>query len=426
MTQVTMEVNGRRVAEEAPARMHLGDFLRDRLRLTGTHLGCEHGVCGACTVLVDGQPVRSCISYAVACDGRRVTTIEGYDADPVMRRLREAFTRHHALQCGYCTPGMLATARDIVLRLPDADEARVRVELSGNLCRCTGYMGIVAAVMSVLGALREAADTEVEQLRAAVRRGDGGTPAKAPAAFEVFTATAATAGPAAATAAAAAIAAKDARPPGVEARSAARPAALAGDATASTGAPAGAAAGKTNRIDGTFDVPFTAGQVWAFMADLPAVAACLPGAAIEEQQGDRVKGTISVKFGPMRAAFNGAARLDRDDAAMRAVFRGAGQDTVSRSRANGDIVYRVEDAGNGGARVRVEMAYSLQGPLAQFSRSGLVQDFVRRMIADFGRNVAARMAGTADAQPAPASFNASGMFFQVLWARIRRWFGRGG
>ncbi|AOB31203.1 carbon monoxide dehydrogenase [Bordetella sp. H567] len=412
MTQVTMEVNGRRVAEDAPARMHLGDFLRDRLRLTGTHLGCEHGVCGACTVLLDGAPVRSCISYAVACEGRQVTTIEGYDGDPVMRRLREAFTRHHALQCGYCTPGMLATARDIVLRLPDADEARVRVELSGNLCRCTGYMGIVAAVMSVLAELREACDAQVDGLRAAARRGEGGAPASpTPAAFEAFTATASGA-------AGAPVASAASTGQGADAVS--MPAGVA------SGTPAAAGAGKTSQIDGMFDVPFPADRVWAFMADLPAVAACLPGASIQEQQGDRVKGTISVKFGPMRAAFNGAARLDRDDAAMRAVFRGAGQDTLSRSRANGDIVYRVEDAGAGAARVHVEMAYSLQGPLAQFSRSGLVQDFVRRMIADFGRNVAARMSGTAAVQPAQASFNASGMFFQVLWTRIKRWLGRGG
>ncbi|WP_313381115.1 (2Fe-2S)-binding protein, partial [Achromobacter insolitus] len=184
MVQVTLEVNGKRVSHEAPARMHLGDFLRDQARLTGTHLGCEHGVCGACTVLVDGAPVRSCISFAVACEGRQVTTIEGYDADPVMQRLRAAFTQHHALQCGYCTPGMLATSRDIVLRLPDADEARVRVELSGNLCRCTGYMGITAAVMAVLAELRQQPDPAVEALRAAQAQGRGAAPTTAkPGAF---------------------------------------------------------------------------------------------------------------------------------------------------------------------------------------------------------------------------------------------------
>ncbi|MDM9558818.1 (2Fe-2S)-binding protein, partial [Bordetella petrii] len=191
MVQVSLEINGKRVSHEAPARMHLGDFLRDQARLTGTHLGCEHGVCGACTVLLDGQPVRSCIAFAAACEGRRVTTIEGYDGDPVMARLRQAFTRHHALQCGYCTPGMLATARDIVLRLPEADEARVRVELSGNLCRCTGYMGIVAAVMSVLAELREQPDAAVTALREALAQGRGAapaaaTPAPAPTGFQAF------------------------------------------------------------------------------------------------------------------------------------------------------------------------------------------------------------------------------------------------
>ena len=143
MDPISIQVNGRGYSRHAEPRMHLGDFLRDELRLTGTHLGCEHGVCGACTVLVNGQPTRSCITFAVACEGQDVTTIEGYDDDAVMQRLRPAFTRHHALQCGFCTPGMLTTARDIVLRLPHADEARVRLELSGNLCRCTDRKSVV-------------------------------------------------------------------------------------------------------------------------------------------------------------------------------------------------------------------------------------------------------------------------------------------
>ena len=151
MTQrVSLTVNGRPVEASVEPRTHLTDFVRETFRLTGTHLGCEHGVCGACTMLVDGAPIRSCIAYAVACDGADVRTVEGFDDDPLMEALREAFTRHHALQCGYCTPGMLIAAYDIVLRLPGADEARVREELSGNLCRCTGYVGIVEAVRSVL------------------------------------------------------------------------------------------------------------------------------------------------------------------------------------------------------------------------------------------------------------------------------------
>jgi len=147
---VAITVNGRRVEAEVEPRTHLADFLREQLNLTGTNLGCEHGVCGACTLEIDGAPSRSCITYAAACDGADVRSIEGFDDDPVMAQLREAFTAEHALQCGYCTPGMLVTARDIVLRLPDADEARIRKELAGNLCRCTGYMGIVRAIQRVL------------------------------------------------------------------------------------------------------------------------------------------------------------------------------------------------------------------------------------------------------------------------------------
>ena len=149
--RIELTVNGRRHAGTVEARTSLGEFLREGLGYTGTHLACEHGVCGACTVLVDDQSVRSCITFAVACDQKDVRTIEGYGDDPWMSRLRAAFTREHALQCGYCTPGMLATAYDIVRRLPDADEDRIRVDLSGNLCRCTGYHNIVRAVQHASG-----------------------------------------------------------------------------------------------------------------------------------------------------------------------------------------------------------------------------------------------------------------------------------
>ena len=150
MSKLALTVNDRLFETQVEPRTHLGDFLRDQLRLTGTHLGCEHGVCGACTVLINGSPARACITLAVACQGLAVRTIEGFDQDPLMRRIRAAFSREHGLQCGFCTPGMVITARDIALRLPDADEARVRRELAGNLCRCTGYAGIVSAVCSVL------------------------------------------------------------------------------------------------------------------------------------------------------------------------------------------------------------------------------------------------------------------------------------
>jgi carbon-monoxide dehydrogenase small subunit len=149
---ITLTVNGEAVAADVEPRQHLADFLREKLHLTGTHLGCEHGVCGACTLLIDGAPSRSCITLAVACDGAAIRTIEDLDEDTTARELRAAFSAEHALQCGYCTPGMMMTARDIVTRLPQADEARIRVELSGNLCRCTGYVGIVKAIQLVLRA----------------------------------------------------------------------------------------------------------------------------------------------------------------------------------------------------------------------------------------------------------------------------------
>lgn len=150
MTELTLKINGEDVTADVETRLSLADFIRDHRRLTGTHLGCEHGVCGACTVLMNGEPVRSCITFAVVADGTEITTIEGFDDDDPMTQLRQAFHENHALQCGYCTPGMLVAARDIVTRLPDADEDRVRLELAGNLCRCTGYVGIVNAILSVI------------------------------------------------------------------------------------------------------------------------------------------------------------------------------------------------------------------------------------------------------------------------------------
>ncbi len=154
MKTINLTINGQPVSAAVEPRTHLADFLREHEGLTGTHLGCEHGVCGACTIEIDGAPARSCIQFAVRCEGATVRTIEGFDDDEVMTQLRAAFTAEHALQCGYCTPGMLVTARDIVKRLPhlvkDADEARIRIELAGNLCRCTGYQGIVRAIQRVL------------------------------------------------------------------------------------------------------------------------------------------------------------------------------------------------------------------------------------------------------------------------------------
>ena len=146
MTAIRLRVNDATVADDVPPRLSLAECLRERRNLTGTHLGCEHGVCGACTVLVDGEPARSCLMLAVACDERAVETIEGFARDPVIAALRRNFHQYHALQCGYCTPAMLITARDLILRKRAGSEREIRAGLAGNICRCTGYTNIVTAI----------------------------------------------------------------------------------------------------------------------------------------------------------------------------------------------------------------------------------------------------------------------------------------
>jgi aerobic-type carbon monoxide dehydrogenase small subunit (CoxS/CutS family) len=148
-------VNGKAVEVAVPARMTLADCLRYELRLTGTHLGCEHGVCGACTVIVNGDAVRSCLMLAVQAEGAEVVTVEGLSNDAALTPLQASFRKHGALQCGFCTPGMITTAHALLSEEPDADADRVREVLSGNLCRCTGYIPIVEAVLDARAAYRK-------------------------------------------------------------------------------------------------------------------------------------------------------------------------------------------------------------------------------------------------------------------------------
>jgi carbon-monoxide dehydrogenase small subunit len=371
MNPVRLTVNDEPVQALAEPRTHLADFLREQLRLTGTHLGCEHGVCGSCTVLIDGQPSRACIAYAVQCDGAEVRTIEGFEDDALMNELRTAFSREHALQCGFCTPGMLIAARDLVLRLPGADERRIREEMSGNLCRCTGYLGIVRAIESVVkarGASNDVSRPEIARPTAAAPRF---TPSMNPVVEETEKRTTAAAG---------------------------------------------------TRIEDQFTVNHPVAAVWAAFADMPAVAACLPGAEISEHNASSVKGRINVKFGLMRAAFVGAAALERDQAAKRGMIRGAGQDSLSSSRARGDISYQLFQEGTDSTKIRVAIDYSLQGPLAQFSRGGLVKEFVGTMVAQFAANLDRHLAGKGSAAPA-ATLDAGGVFWKWLWRTL---FQRGG
>ena len=152
---VRFQLNGKAVQAEVPVRTTLADCIRHELLQTGTHVGCEHGVCGACTVIVNGAAVRSCLMLAVQADGATVVTVEGLSEETKLSPLQAAFRKHHALQCGFCTPGMLTTAHALLSEEPDADKARIREVLSGNLCRCTGYIPIVEAVYEARSAYRK-------------------------------------------------------------------------------------------------------------------------------------------------------------------------------------------------------------------------------------------------------------------------------
>lgn len=387
-----LAVNGKLVAARVEPRTHLADFLRDGLDLTGTHLGCEHGVCGACTVLLDGEPARACLLPAVACDGAAVTTIEGLDDDEVTAELRAAFTREHALQCGYCTPGMLIAARDLVLRLPDADERRIRLGLSGNLCRCTGYAGIVRAVRAVIAERRA--------------RGIAGSVGDRPL------------GPVGA-------AGGSARVPG--------PAAARPDREAATepAAPAAVTAAipvdfrPANSFEESFVVPYPPDEVFALFGQVEEVAACLPGASVTARPTpDRVEGALRVRIGPIAASFRGTALIERDMPGRGGRITGSGTDAGGRSATQGVIGYRVlQGPAERTARVELQVGYTLTGPLAQFGRPGLVRDLAARITAEFAANLEARLAG----EPARAStrgLNPLLLLASLLRDRLRAWLHR--
>jgi aerobic carbon-monoxide dehydrogenase small subunit len=383
MTAVSLTINGRAVGAEVEPRTHLADFIRDAQTLTGTHLGCEHGVCGACTVLLDGIPVRSCITYAVACSGATVTTIEGLDEDEIGKELRVAFAREHALQCGYCTPGILIAARDVVLRAKTACEREIRVAMSGNLCRCTGYVGIVRAIQSVI--------TD--------RRARGIVPVPGAGRAQL--------GPAGSGHA----------PPVTPALAA---------------SPKGAVVSAEHDVDeiladwqpqASFEQSFVVNhpvdEVGTLFADTAAVASCLPGATLTGDASARnISGKMRVKVGPIAAEFHGRARIDRDPATRSGTIEGSGRDQRSNSTTRGAIRYRLVPQGEHATKVDLSVGYRLTGPLAQFGRSDLLHDIASCIIATFAHNVEARLSGeTPDASA--AEFNAGGLLVGVLASRIK-------
>jgi carbon-monoxide dehydrogenase small subunit len=391
MTALVLTINGREVNAEVEPRTHLADFVREAQNLTGTHLGCEHGVCGACTVLVDGVPVRSCITYAVCCSGASVTTIEGLEDDEITSELRAAFSREHALQCGYCTPGMLIAARDLVLRAQSAGERDVRLAMSGNLCRCTGYVGIVAAIRSVI-AQRRARGIAAIPGAGRTALGPAGSDHGADVQLR------------AAAAGAISQAAGGADAQGVFAGEAKVPADFAPQAA----------------FDTSFLVHRPADEVWSFFANTAAVASCLPGASITgDGSGRAVAGKMRIRVGPIAAEFDGTAEIERDPSTRSGTIRGSGRDRRSNSTTQGIIRYRLLPVEQQSTRVELSIGYRLTGVLAQFGRSELVRDVASRLIAVFARNLEQRLAGQAQAARPVSELNAVSLLFSVLAKRVR-------
>ena len=346
-------VNGEVVRLAAEARTSLADFLRDNCNLTGLHLACEHGVCGACTVLVDQKPVRSCLVLAAQVDGCDVSTIEGLEEDELTQRLREAFTTHHALQCGFCTPGMLITARDIVRRLGAASERRIREELAGNLCRCTGYVGIVAAIAEV-SALHPRPLTPTRRPERRSRPTSLASPAPNP-------------------------------DPGASQRASADSFAdILPDWTPKNG---------DFSIRREFILNHPVEKVWDAFGRPELIAANLPGADILESDGDRIRGKIGVRMGPIQAHFVGEALYTRVRSAKRGVLVGGGRDRLSNSRVQGRLSFALAEVNPASTRVEVRLEFALIGPLAQFSRPALVEDFTSFVLEQFADNLSQTLAG---------------------------------
>jgi carbon-monoxide dehydrogenase small subunit len=305
------------------------------------------------------------------------------------------------LQCGYCTPGMLVTARDIVTRLPDADERRVRLELSGNLCRCTGYVGIVRAVCAVIHERRRTGVTpELARDRPLGPVGSGHALRSGPGELAGSTTVAPSSG----------VTSTD----------------------ESIGQTTGTAAAPTRPgtvLHQSFIVDHPRERVFAFFGRLDEVVACFPGAALTEApQGGHVRGRLRIKLGPIAADFAGGADIERDPTRQRGVIRGHGRDARTSSTAIGEVSYGlIEEKAGAATRVDIEVGYTLTGALAQFSRPGIVNDLAERLTTAFAKNVEARLGGGADsskAARAPSELDAGSLILSVIRTRIRRFFDR--
>jgi aerobic carbon-monoxide dehydrogenase small subunit len=342
--EIAMTVNGTAVTVCVPPRVHLADVLREQLGLTGTHLGCEHGVCGMCTVLVDGEAARACLLFAVQCEGADIVTVEGLGSPEEQHPLQEAFSAHHGLQCGFCTPGMLMSSYDLLADGPrgaaiDPDE--LAVEMSGVLCRCTGYRGILAAVTDVAAQYPDGVPAPRNCGRRTLVGRGGGQPA-APADGG----------------------AAEAPPP----------------APAEVRMPSGAPSA-TVEVRSELGVPVD--KVWEVLDDFHRLAACLPGAElVDVLADDRYRGRARVSLGPVKLAFDGLAQvIERVPAAHRMRVLAQGADTGG-STTQADIRLAVEPVAGGSTVLRADAALYLSGRIAQFGRA-LAGDVSKRLFEQF-------------------------------------------
>ncbi len=391
MTQISLTINGTQRDIDVEPRRSLVDYLRDDGRLTGTHVGCEHGVCGACTVLIDGAPARSCITYAVACESAEIITLEGLEDDPVISELRSAFHEHHALQCGYCTPGMLISAYDIVTRLPHADENRLRLELSGNLCRCTGYVGIISAINSVLEKHRAVPLTRAPTSE---KLGPVGSHRSVQKSNSIKTH------------------GRQTFPPRQQQQVAqTQKNDLSGEDWEAVDA-------QGVELLQSFEVRYSRTTVWRLFENLEEVAHCVPGALLTSTPvNGQAEGEVTIKLGPITSAFSGLVEIERDNENYSAIVRGVGRDPISASRARAIIAYQIHATEDEVSKVSVSVKFLLAGPLAQFSRSGLLRNVADHLTKKFAGNLEARLSGEKVADTAD-TLDAGKYVRSVLWGRI--------
>ncbi len=386
MSEVSFTVNGTDVTLDVEPRLTLADALRHRLGLTGTHLGCEHGVCGACTVLLDGAAARSCLLFCVQADGAEVTTVEALGSPDDLHPLQEAFRRHHGLQCGFCTPGFLMSSYELLRDGTDGleDDARLREELSGVLCRCTGYAGIVEAIRDVADAYPHGLPAPKQLGRPLTVRGSATPPGEERA----LQAASAQAPPAASTEAV--------------------------DLSVPSGPP-------NETIDVTTKISPSPEETWSLLRDFLRMSRCLPGVELEGEEGeDTYRGRVQVRLGPMRLHFAGAARvLDSDDSTRRLRAVAAGRD-ASGGGIRAELALGAEPAADGTALHAGAKLY-LSGRAAQFGRS-IAGDVSRQLFVEFGDCVERTL--TTGEVVEPGKLGAGAMARRLLVARVRELFRR--